>query len=97
MNEKPPVIIREDRVSQYRDLRKVPPLAGDLFGIHITDRGRDDPHKVINLHVEDDENWHFAMSFSHHWLPELIHLLETARKALAPLPPQQGDDRKEKP
>jgi hypothetical protein len=82
MNSKPPVIIREDRAARFRDLRKVPPLHGDLFGVHITDRGRDDPHKVIGLHVEDDENWHFVVSFSHEWLPELIRILETARAAV---------------
>lgn len=90
MNEKPPLIIREDRAARFRDLRKVPPLHGDLFGVHITDRGRDDPHKLISLHIEDDENWHFVVSFSHEWLPELIRILETARAA-ASLGHQRGE------
>ena len=42
-------------------------------------RNNNDTHVIVRIDCEDDGNWFKNMSFSSHWLPDLIKILETAR------------------
>ena len=55
---------------------------GDCIGVQLTERGPDplDKHIVINLLIEDDENWfESGFSVSSAWIDETIEMLEEAR------------------
>jgi len=54
-------------------------IVSHLFGIRIIKRP---PHQddVIELYVEDDESYHYKMSFSAYWLSDLIKCAELAEQ-----------------
>lgn len=49
------------------------------MGVDLVPRGEGDPHIIVELCVEDDENWHRKMQVSSYWPPELIRVLQQAQ------------------
>ena len=58
----------------------VPRFHGGCVGVDVSPRGKDDPHIMIVLCVEDDETWHRQLSVSSAWLEELIAVLYEAHR-----------------
>ncbi len=44
-------------------------VLGNLFGLRYVSGGG--PPGIIELYIEDDENFHFKCSFNHVWLADL--------------------------
>lgn len=57
-------------------------ILGDCIGVRAEERGKGDRHAVISVMVEDDDNWHDAMSVSSYWLDEFIDVLQQMRRKL---------------
>ena len=55
---------------------------GGCIGVALSERGKDDPHVMINVLVGDDTNWFTKACVSSFWLDEMIEMLETAREHL---------------
>lgn len=55
---------------------------GSCIGVRLKDRGKDDPHQLVTVLVEDDENWHDKMTVSSFWLDEAIAQLQAAKQYL---------------
>ena len=54
---------------------------GDCKGIRLTRRGENDPHIMVNILTEDDENWFVNENntFSSYWIDDLIKQLNNAK------------------
>lgn len=57
-------------------------LLGRCIGVELHDRAPDDPHQMVRIMVEDDENWFPKIDFSSYWLDEAILTLQAARDHL---------------
>jgi hypothetical protein len=58
-------------------------IKGNQFGVRFEKRGPKDPHVIIQLLSEDDDNWfEVGNSFSAFWISDLIAVLETAQETL---------------
>lgn len=55
---------------------------GQLHGVNFVHRGENDLHPLVQIFTEDDCTWSQSMSFSAHWLPDLIRVLQVAQKDL---------------
>ena len=53
------------------------------FGVCFERRGSNDPHVLVQIYSEDDENWFECGSmFSSFWIDDLINVLNEAKKQL---------------
>lgn len=54
---------------------------GNCKGIRLTRRGENDPHIMVSILTEDDENWFVDKNnkFSSYWIDDLIKQLNTAK------------------
>ena len=52
---------------------------GKCMGVELSQRGMNDPHILVNILMEDDENWFKKASFSSSWLDEMIQQLQAAK------------------
>lgn len=58
-------------------------IKGQQFGVRLDARGHEDPHVIIQLLGEDDENWFtIGNGFSSFWLDDLILVLQDTRAIL---------------
>lgn len=59
-------------------------LRGKQFAVSLSKRGPEDPHIVIQLMSEDDEQWFpVGNAFSSYWIEDLLQVLELAQFSLA--------------
>lgn len=74
----------EDQEGAISSINSLPPVffKGICHGVGIWDRGPDDPHQMVSIYGEDDENWFLETSFSSYWLERLISLLQQAQRYL---------------
>ena len=54
---------------------------GNCKGIRLTRRGENDPHIMVSILTEDDENWFVdeKNKFSSYWIDDLIEQLKNAK------------------
>ena len=66
------------------NLRKDPDCIaiGSQFAIRIKPRGKCDPHVIFEVYSEDDEYWSFSLDASSFWIPDMISVLQKAKKVL---------------
>lgn len=51
---------------------------GVCFGLRYTTGGG--PEGLVELFIEDDENWHYKCTFNHFWLKDLRRQINKAIK-----------------
>ena len=56
-------------------------ILGELFGIEII-KHKGEKDSILQLLLEDDENWHVKCAFSSHWLDDLIDILKATQTYL---------------
>lgn len=52
-------------------------VVGSLFGLRFVPGG--DPNGLVELYVEDDENWFYKTTFNHFWLNDLQLVISEAK------------------
>lgn len=54
---------------------------GECKGIQLTKRGENDPHIMVSILTEDDEDWFIdeKNKFSSYWIDDLINQLQKAK------------------
>lgn len=73
-------------------------MTGNLFGFRFVPRDEIDIHgtsrktnPLVEMYVEDDENWHYVTSFDSAWLPDMRNLSGRAILELVDNPRNQKE------
>ena len=74
-------------------MKNIKEFKGECMGVRLSERNssyyepgmvlgdsKDDKHIMVEIMVEDDDNWFVKESMSSAWLDELIEQLQMARK-----------------
>lgn len=65
-------------------LKRIKPVKGARNGVKFVPRGKDDPHILIQLLGEDDDNWFNSDGvMSSFWIDDLILTLQRAKETLS--------------